>query len=105
MKKRVLVGMHGGVDSGVVAMLLKQQGFEVIGITLIFDEKHKTQKELITEIKEFTRAININHVTVDLRSEFNKTVIGYFIDSYRKAETPFPCAVCNPNVKFPTLFN
>ncbi|HYQ58016.1 MAG TPA: tRNA 2-thiouridine(34) synthase MnmA [Draconibacterium sp.] len=103
MNKRVLLGMSSGIDSSVSAMLLQEQGYTVIGITFLFsgtdDQNHNFLKDAI----DLADCLKIRHVTVDLRKEFEAYVIQYFIDEYLKGRTPFPCAYCNPNLKFKYL--
>jgi len=104
MNKKVLLGMSGGIDSSVAAMILQEKGFVVIGITFLFSgnsviEHHPTS----IKAKRLAQELGIKHHTIDLRNEFKKVIISYFIDSYKHGNTPFPCAVCNPQVKFHNL--
>lgn len=103
MKERVLLGMSSGIDSSVSAILLKNSGFEVVGITFIFSELDFKQKNIIESTKYLANSLNIKHHVVDLRKEFNEHVISYFKSEYLVGRTPFPCAVCNPQVKFKKL--
>jgi tRNA-specific 2-thiouridylase len=103
MKKRVLLGMSSGIDSSVSAILLKKSGFEVIGITFIFSEIEYQNSEMMHSVKTLSEKLNIEHHVVDLRKEFQKEVISYFEQEYINGRTPFPCAVCNPRVKFKNL--
>ena len=102
-KKIVGVGMSGGVDSSVSAYLLKQQGYEVLGITmwLVDDEKSKIA---INDAKKVCEQLNIKHYVIDFRNKFNEIVIKNFIDSYKKGFTPNPCTVCNKYFKFGLFF-
>lgn len=100
MKKRVLLGMSGGIDSSVAAMLLQEQGFEVIGITFLFAELEELNRQILSEAKCLTDRLKIKHITVDLVNIFKDTVIQYFIKEYKLGRTPFPCAYCNPKIKF-----
>ena len=104
MKKTVGIGISGGVDSAVAAYLLKQEGYEVIGITmkLIDDEKSNTS---INDAKNICSILDIAHYVIDLQEEFKKTVINNFIDSYKNATTPNPCVVCNKYFKFGLFFD
>lgn len=105
MNKKVIgVGMSGGVDSSVAAFLLKQQGYEVLGITmwLIDDEKSRNS---INDAKKVCEQLNIKHYVVDLRTQFKDIVIKNFIDSYRNGFTPNPCTVCNKYFKFGLFFD
>ena len=104
MKKgKVLLGMSGGTDSSVSAILLKEQGYEVLGCTFIFYDHGEAQKEEFEEINELAKRLNINHVFVDLTKEFKSVVLDYFVSTFQKGKTPFPCAVCNPEVKWKNL--
>uniref|UniRef100_UPI003217EC95 tRNA 2-thiouridine(34) synthase MnmA n=1 Tax=uncultured Draconibacterium sp. TaxID=1573823 RepID=UPI003217EC95 len=103
MNKRVLLGMSGGIDSSVSAMLLQDQGYEVVGITFLFSGTDKQNHHFLHDAKELAERLKIKHITVDLRIEFEKIVINYFIEEYSKGYTPFPCAYCNPILKFKYL--
>ena len=98
-KKVVGVGMSGGVDSSVAAFILKEQGFEVIGITMKLIDNEKT-KVAITDAKKVCEFLKIKHYVVDLIDEFKNIVINNFIDSYKNCVTPNPCCVCNKYFKF-----
>src|SRR5680860_498785 len=100
MKKKVLLGMSGGIDSSVSAMLLQEQGFEVVGITFLFADLESSNKKISDDAKKLANHLNIKHLSVDLRQEFRKNIVVYFIDEYKNGRTPFPCAYCNPNLKF-----
>ena len=100
MNNRVLLGMSGGVDSSVSAIVLKEQGFEVIGITFILTDLQKNNKEFFTDTTNLTKKLSIKHLVIDLRKEFRATVIKYFVNEYAVGKTPFPCAWCNPRFKF-----
>ncbi len=100
MNKRVLLGMSGGVDSSVSAMLLLEQGYDVVGVTFLFGGSEVVNHSISTEAKTLAHTLAIKHLTIDLRSEFRSTVIEYFKDEYLAGRTPFPCAFCNPKVKF-----
>lgn len=95
--------MSGGIDSSVSAMLLQDQGYEVIGVTFIFSGSDVKNHHFLSEAKQLAEQLNIKHLTVDLRDEFKTVVIKYFIDEYLKGHTPFPCAYCNPILKFKYL--
>ncbi len=103
MRKRVLLGMSGGVDSSVVAMMLQNDGYEVIGVTFVFSDLTERNKIIVSEAGELAEKLKIEHIVVDLREEFNKHIIHYFTNEYKKGNTPFPCAKCNPEVKFMNL--
>ncbi len=103
MKPRVLLGMSGGVDSSVSAFLLQEMGYEVVGVSFLFYGEEADFKDGFTDAKMLADQLNIRHFIVDLRSEFRNTVIDYFIDEYKAGKTPFPCAWCNPQMKFKAL--
>lgn len=95
--------MSGGIDSSVSAMLLQEQGFEVVGITFLFSGTDEQNYHFLKDAVNLALSLNIKHITVDLRKEFEEIVIQYFIDEYTKGKTPFPCAYCNPILKFKYL--
>ena len=96
---RVLVGMSGGVDSSVAAYLLKEQGYEVIGVTMtLFTPKEGSTQ--IEDAKKVCEKLGIEHHVVDYQKEFNNEVINNFIDNYLNGQTPNPCIVCNKKFKF-----
>ncbi|WP_346859204.1 tRNA 2-thiouridine(34) synthase MnmA [uncultured Draconibacterium sp.] len=104
MNKRVLLGMSGGIDSSVSALLLQDQGYEVVGVTFLFSGSDVKNHHFLSEAKQLAEHLKIKHLTVDLRDEFKTVVIKYFIDEYLKGHTPFPCAYCNPILKFKYLY-
>ncbi len=103
MKPRVLLGMSGGIDSSVAAMLLIEQGFEIVGITFLFSDVNNSDETTVNDAKKLAEKLKIKHIVVDLRVLFKDTVITYFKGEYIAGRTPFPCAYCNPNVKFAQL--
>ncbi len=103
MKPRVLLGMSGGIDSSVAAMLLIEQGFEIVGITFLFSDVNNSNETTVNDAKKLAEKLKIKHIVVDLRVLFKDTVITYFKGEYIAGRTPFPCAYCNPNVKFAQL--
>ena len=99
--KKVLVGMSGGVDSSVSALLLKQQGYEVIGTTMnLFDTESSSK-----EAKEVCDSLNITHVDVDYSEYFKESVMNYFVEEYSNCRTPNPCVMCNKKLKFGYLYD
>jgi tRNA-specific 2-thiouridylase len=108
-KKRVLLGMSGGVDSSVSAALLKQQGYDVIGITLQLLPKEKEQisaccnLDSISDAKRVASHLGIPHYTVSIRDSFKHHVIDYFVNEYMIGRTPNPCVECNRFIKFDAL--
>lgn len=103
MKKRVLLGMSGGVDSSVAAMLLHEKGYEVIGITFLFGGEEQKLLNAANEANALAQKLGIKHFIADVRNEFKQIVEHYFVQEYSKGNTPFPCAVCNPKLKFKYL--
>jgi len=108
---RVVVAMSGGVDSSVVAAMLKDQGYDVIGITLqLYDHGVAIQKkgaccagQDIHDARRVSEAIGIPHYVLDYESRFKDSVMEDFADSYIRGETPIPCVRCNQEVKFKDL--
>ena len=102
--KRVLIGMSGGVDSSVAAYLLKEQGYEVVGLTMSLfvsnSESGCTATNIVEDAKKVCDKLGIKHHVLDLRQEFKSHVIDRFINSYLNAETPNPCIECNKFLKF-----
>ena len=111
-KTKVVVAMSGGVDSSVVAALLKQEGYEVIGITLQLFDYGKIGKTKgtccagkdIYDAKKVCDQLDIKHEVFNYESIFKEEVMEKFADSYVKGETPIPCVDCNQTVKFRDLF-
>jgi tRNA-uridine 2-sulfurtransferase len=109
---KVVVAMSGGVDSSVVAALMKDEGYDVTGITLKLYDDAKQSKEGrqccagqdILDAKRVSENININHKILFYQKKFKSEVINSFIDSYAMGETPIPCVQCNQTVKFRDLF-
>ena len=109
---RVVVAMSGGVDSSVVAGLMKEEGYNVTGITLkLYDDIKKSKEgrqccagQDILDAKRVSEQLNINHKILFYQKKFKSEVIDSFIDSYVAGETPIPCVQCNQTVKFRDLF-
>jgi tRNA-specific 2-thiouridylase len=108
--KKVLLGMSGGVDSSVSALLLKNQGYEVIGVTMkLWDGEEEESTccgfEATNDAKRICDQIGVAHYTINEMAEFNKYVINDFICSYAKCKTPNPCIECNKYLKFGSMYN
>lgn len=102
MNKRVLIGISGGVDSAVSAILLKEQGYEVIGITMeLFDSNEFLAS---TDAKKICNYLNIEHYTIDLKDKFYNHVIKDFCNCYSNCKTPNPCIECNRHLKFGAIY-
>ena len=108
--KRVLVGMSGGIDSSAVCMMLQEQGYEVVGVTMRvwdlprqFSQPNQEHPDFIEEAKLLAQRLGIAHYVADERDDFKKTVVRNFIDEYMQGRTPNPCVMCNPTFKFRML--
>lgn len=108
---RVVVAMSGGVDSSVTAALLKEEGYDVVGITLqLYDHGAATHKakaccagQDIHDAKRVAARLDIPHYVLDYEDRFRKEVIEKFAAGYAEGETPIPCVLCNQTVKFRDL--
>lgn len=106
--KKVIVGMSGGVDSSVTALLLKKQGYDVIGVNLNLLPNPSCNKpcsniQSIQDAKNVCEKLDIPFYSLDFKDIFKKHVIDYFADEYIKGHTPNPCIACNRYVKFEEL--
>src|ERR1700730_15791648 len=110
---RIAVAMSGGVDSSVAALLLKEDGHEVIGLSMqLWD--HSRQKgrsgrcctlDDLADARRVAWTIGIRHYVLNLEEEFGRDVVRPFVASYLAGETPIPCSACNSKVKFATLWD
>jgi len=98
---RVLVGMSGGVDSSVAALLLQQQGYEVVGVTLNLWKKAK--EDVIQDARAVCEKLGMEYHILDFSDLFREKVIDYFADEYMNGRTPNPCNACNRHIKFEAL--
>lgn len=113
MKEKVVVGMSGGVDSSVAAYLLKEQGYDVTGVTMQIWQEEDTQTteyeggccglSAVDDARRVAAQLGISYYVMNFRREFQKYVIDYFIAEYRLGRTPNPCIACNRFVKWEAL--
>ena len=114
-KKKVVVGMSGGVDSSVAAHLLKEQGYEVVGVTMqIWQDEDPVKQQAeggccglsaVDDARRVADDLGIPYYVMNFKSEFKESVIDYFIDEYQNGRTPNPCIACNRYVKWESLLN
>ena len=103
--KTVVVGMSGGVDSSVAALLLKEQGYNVIGLYMVnWEEQGEngccTAEEDYEDVRRVCNAIGIPYYTVNFAEEYRERVFSYFLEEYRRGRTPNPDVLCNREIKF-----
>jgi tRNA-uridine 2-sulfurtransferase len=113
MKERVLVAMSGGIDSTVVAMMLHNQGYEVVGITMKtwdYANSGGNKKETgccsldsINDARQVSVDFGFHHFIVDIRDEFGDYVIDNFVEEYLAGRTPNPCVLCNTHIKWEAM--
>ena len=113
MKKKVVVGMSGGVDSSVAAMLLKEQGYDVIGVTMqIWQDEEEAAKEAnggccglsaVDDARRVAQRLEIPYYVMNFKKEFKCHVMDYFVAEYLRGHTPNPCIACNRYVKWESL--
>ena len=104
-KKTVVVGMSGGVDSSVAAYLLKEQGYNVIGLFMKNWEEEDgqgacTAETDYTDVRRVSSLLNIPYYSVNFSKEYMDRVFKYFLDEYKKGRTPNPDVLCNREIKF-----
>lgn len=105
-RKTVLLAMSGGVDSTAAAALLRDQGYEVIGVTMLLwrdQDEAEVQAALKKKSEDLARRLGLEHYCLDLSAEFYQAVVEAFMAAYRRGETPNPCVLCNRKFKFDLL--
>jgi len=114
MAERVVVGMSGGVDSSVAAALLVEQGYDVVGVTMRVwsrDVPEDAERrfgsccgtEGVEDARRVAQALGIPYYLLDMADEFERAVVGRFVEAYRAGRTPVPCVACNSDLKFGSL--
>src|SRR5262244_3369723 len=111
--KRVLLGMSGGVDSSVAGYLLREQGYEVVGVTMkVWPQDCISRAEdkccgpqAVADARGVAHALGIPHYVVDEADQFERVVIDYFASEYHAGRTPNPCVMCNEKLKFGNLWS
>ena len=105
-EKRVLVGMSGGIDSSATCIMLQEQGYEVVGVTMRtwdiasqFSTPDQEEPNFVLEARALAERLGIEHHVADVREEFKQVIVKYFIDEYMRGRTPNPCVMCNPLFK------
>lgn len=106
-EESVLVEMSGGVDSSVAALLLREMGYRVMGVTMVVTDRGGCcgigQEVFIEKVSGIAEKMDIELHVVDLKDEFKNQVIDYFIEEYTSGRTPNPCILCNQKLKFQKL--
>src|ERR1700755_984559 len=112
MKKRVLLGMSGGVDSSVAGYLLREQGYDVVGVTMkVWPQDCISRAEdkccgpqAVADARGVAHSLGFPHYVVDEADQFERLVIDYFSSEYQAGRTPNPCVMCNEKLKFGNLW-
>ncbi|MFN2507989.1 MAG: tRNA 2-thiouridine(34) synthase MnmA [Chthoniobacterales bacterium] len=112
-KQRVLLGMSGGVDSSVAGFLLREQGYDVVGVTMkVWPQDCISRAEdkccgpqAVADARSVAHSLGISHYVVDEADQFERLVIDYFSSEYQSGRTPNPCVMCNEKLKFGSLWS
>ena len=109
-RKKVLVGMSGGIDSSAVCLMLLDEGYEVVGVTMRvwdlprqFADTGQEYPDFIQDARALAARLGIAHYVADERTAFKDIVVRNFVDEYLAGRTPNPCVMCNPAFKFRVL--
>ena len=102
---KVVIGMSGGVDSSVAASLLKEQGYDVIGVTMETWQESDEKPENVEDARKVAKDLDIPFYVLDFTKQFKCNVMDYFKDEYLEGRTPNPCIACNRYVKWEALLN
>ncbi len=111
MREKVVVGMSGGVDSSAAAYLLKEAGYEVIGVTMRLWTEQAAEADgfsgpdAVQDARQVALKLGIPHYVMDFREEFERQVVAYFVREYAAGRTPNPCVACNRSIKWEALLH